>query len=301
MWKRWIVASLMLATIFSVALAHAQPPEPQAVRVEVRGGRAWEGVIDTRSSDEHLVLRFEKGSAQLRRSIAWNEIQDVQLAGRRLTATELKRQADSLATPSRTFAQRGARSLSAPSPSDLPPTETLQNEMLSSSSSRVSSLAIDALLANWDADVEADGLMIQLQPLDDWQQLTAASGTLEVELYAIQARTFHHAPFSGGRSVEPIARWTQAVTASDFTSRGALIRFPFQAAHPEFDDTLGHYGLVHVKYSVPGSGVFERSIDGIRIRPWAPLRDYLQLDTGRRFLPHESTGRSKTAWPNAYP
>jgi hypothetical protein len=34
----------------------------------------------------------------------------------------------------------------------------------------------------------------------------------------------------------------------------------------------------------------------VRIRPWAPLRDYLQMDTGYRFLPHEGTGRGKTAW-----
>jgi hypothetical protein len=163
-------------------------------------------------------------------------------------------------------------------------------------SAPVTSIAVDALLANWDADVEADGLMIYLQPLDAWQQLTAASGTLEVELYTLHARAFHHAPFSGGRTVEPIVRWAQAVNVNDFTTRGALIRLPFQAAHPEFDDSLGAYGLVHIKFSVPGSGVFEQSIDGVRIRPWAPLRDYYQLDTGRRFLPHEGTGRGKTSW-----
>lgn len=315
MHKQFFIATAVVGALFICGnLAIAQPSTlpstealtptqaPVSVSLEVRSGRAWEGLIDSRSTDEHLVLRFEKGNAQLRRSIMWSDIQVVHLAGRRVTTNDLKRQLSTLATPARSYSERAEVNSSSPSPSDLPAMpETRVVATPGSQSTPVTSLAVDALLANWDADVEADGLVIHLQPLDAWQQLNPASGLLEVQLYALQSRTFQHAPLSGGRSVEPVGRWTQTVNASDFTTRGAVIRFPFQAAHPEFNDNLGAYGLVHIKYSVPGSGVFEQSLDGVRIRPWAPLRDYLQLDTGRRFLPHENTGRSKTAWPNNYP
>jgi hypothetical protein len=60
---------------------------------------------------------------------------------------------------------------------------------------------------------------------------------------------------------------------------------------PEFDlDWIG-VGLVHVRLVVPGDGVFEDSLDGLRIRPYAPLRDRLEMNTGRRFLPTEGLGR----------
>ena len=61
--------------------------------------------------------------------------------------------------------------------------------------------------------------------------------------------------------------------------------------HPEFDENWLSMGLVHVKFTSPGHGVFEDSRDAIRIRPFAPNRDYLDMHTGRRFLPTEGVGR----------
>jgi hypothetical protein len=290
------VAVLLIPIALGWCGPQATAQSPTKVTVESTSGRAWEGFVDTRSTDVQLVLRFERGGAILWRSIPWQEIRSSNLLGEELTAAELRRRVPTLATAAKSRAERARLKLLQPAPA----VETTQPET-PLPPPRIMSISCDALLANWDADVEADGLVIYLQPLDAWQGIAPVSGTLEVELYTLQARTFHHAPYSGGRSVEPIVRWSQAVNLSDYTTRGAQIKLPFQAAHPEFDDTLGAYGLVHIKFSVPGSGVFEQSIDGVRIRPWSPVRDYLQLDTGRRFLPHETTGRGKTAWPNAYP
>lgn len=280
-----------LAGVFS---ASAQLPTSAIVKLQ--SGRQFEGLIDAQSTDHNLVLRFERGSAVLWRSIHWSEIRAALLDGKSLTPAELSESYQSLATPAKSKGDRVKLNPEPTSPSDRRTNGIQPEEKPLLPAPRIISVAFDALLANWDGDVEADGLVLHLQPLAADQQLTAASGTLEVELYALQARAFHHASHSRGRSVEPIGRWTQAVNPSDYSTRGAVIQFPFQAAHPEFDDSVGAYGLVHLKFSVPGSGVFERSIDGVRIRPWAPLRDYLQMDTGRRFLPHEGTGRGKTSW-----
>ncbi|QDU30121.1 hypothetical protein ETAA8_52400 [Anatilimnocola aggregata] len=273
---------------WQVAACVAQ--ESTTIVIETFSGRKWEGLIDDKSNAQQLVLRFERGGAVLWRPIAWSEVKAAFLAGKPIAAATLATKVKELATPAKSKAERAKLQPLPPAdefPSDtkppLPP-------------AKVISISTDALLANWDGDVEADGLVIYMQPITGWQDVALASGTLEVELYALEARDFSLASTSRGRMVSPIARWSHAVNPSDYGQRGATIQLPFQAAHPEFDDRLSAYGLVHIKFSVPGSGVFEQSIDGVRIRPWAPLRDYLQVDTGARFLPHETTGRGKTSW-----
>jgi hypothetical protein len=287
-------------TIFFVAFlslsganGFAQAQSPTTVVVELNNSRRWEGFIDARSTPQQLVLRFERGSTLLWRPIPWSEIRSAVVNGKTIAADELARSYQPLMSAAK---PRAPVALLESSPSDRRASEGAPQEKPPLPPAKVISISCDALLANWDGDVEADGLVIHLQPLDAWQEIVAASGTLEVELYTLQARAFHHASNSRGRSVEPIIRWSQAVNLKDYRSRGAMIQLPFQAAHPEFNDSLGAYGLAHIKFSVPGSGVFEQSIDGVRIRPWSPLRDYLQMDTGYRFLPHEGTGRGKASW-----
>jgi hypothetical protein len=273
---------------------------PATVSVELQNGRRYAGLIDAQSTRQQLVLRMERGAAVLSRPIAWKEIRSAAVNDQPIAVADLLKTYATRATAAKPWAERKANG-EPKSPSDLNPADRqFKNGPAETKPplppAKVISIACDALLANWDADVETDGLVIHLQPIDAWQQLVAASGTLEVEMYTLQARAFHHASQSRGRSVEPVLRWTQAVNLPAYTSRGAYVQLPFQAAHPEFDDSLGAYGLVHIKFSVPGSGVFEQSIDGVRIRPWSPIRDYLQMDTGYRFLPHEGTGRGKTSW-----
>ena len=293
---------LTAAFLFSSAgqlLAQVGGQSPTAVSVELQSGRRFEGFIDSQSTPQQLVLRMERGTAVLSRPIPWKEIRVAHLGKQPIAVADLAKTYQTHATPAKSWPQRAKLQAEVPSPSDRPayrPTNQPAEEKPPLPPAKVISISCDALLANWDGDVEADGLVIHLQPIDAWQQMIAATGTLEVEMYTLQARAFHHAPQSRGRSVEPILRWTQAVNLEAYTARGAYVQLPFQAAHPEFDDSLGYYGLVHIKFSVPGSGVFEQSIDGVRIRPWSPLRDYLQMDTGYRFLPHEGTGRGKTSW-----
>lgn len=286
-------------TIFFVAFlslfgagGFTRAQSPATVVVELNNNRRWEAFIDARSTPQQLVLRFERGSTLLWRPVPWSQIRSAVVNGKAITADELARSYQ----PLMSAAKPRAPAVPESSPSDRRASEVAPAEKPPLPPAKVISISCDALLANWDGDVEADGLVIHLQPLDAWQEVVAASGTLEVELYTLQARAFHHASNSRGRSVEPIIRWSQVVNLKDYRSRGAMIQLPFQAAHPEFNDSLGAYGLAHIKFSVPGSGVFEQSIDGVRIRPWSPLRDYLQMDTGYRFLPHEKTGRGKASW-----
>jgi hypothetical protein len=155
----------------------------------------------------------------------------------------------------------------------------------------VASVTFDARLANWDGDVETDGLILDVLPISEDGYLLPARGMVEVELLAPQHRMFHHAPLSGGDTLERVERWTQTVALEDFTASGARLKLPFGAVHPEFDWDWTPVGLVHVRLIIPGDGIFEDSLDGLRIRPYAPNRDRYEMNRGRRFAPTERVGR----------
>jgi hypothetical protein len=258
---------------------HASAKAAQLLTVQLTSGRIFTGLVDPRTNDERLVLRFERDGATLRRPIQWDRIvralageQEIELARLREVAEAMKSEVEGREPGI------GNREGEAPAePSVVAP--------------HVSSIAIDPRLANWDGDVETDGLLIDVMPLDAEGYLVAASGLVEVELFAQQRRVFHHAPRSRGETLERVERWTASVEAEGFGPSGIRLKLPFGAVHPEFDLDWNAVGLVHVKFTAPGHGIFEDSRDAVRIRPFAPLRDELQMSTGRRFVPTEGVGR----------
>jgi hypothetical protein len=269
-----------IAPVLGLWAAESQVAQSQIaqsqVSVQVNSGRRFVGIVEPDSDAEYLILRMETNGLTLRRSIRRASILAV------APITEI----NSPPAAARMIEMRGpAETLPAAATATAPaPIQPVRQ------AARVS---FDSLVANWDADVETDGLVLDLAPLDAAGYLVPAGGTLQVELFAPERRVFHHAPLSGGDTLELVERWTTAITASDFGSAGLRVRLPFGAVHPEIDtDWLASwYGLVHVQLALPGHGVFEDSRDGVRIRPWAPNRDNLEMNTGRRFLPTERLGR----------
>lgn len=269
----------------------AQPQQlEKQLTVQLTSGRKFSGALDAGSTREQLVLRSSAGGITIRRPIQWERIAAASVDGQTVAVTELRAGISSQVPgargqPIKTIVLRG------------PPTPLMDLAELTPQPPaplpQVSSIAFDAFIANWDGDVEIDGLVVDLLPLDASGSLIRAAGTVEVELFAMQRRTLSAAPQSGGRTLERVERWSQAVNPIDIGPSGIRLRLPFGQVHPELDpDWLAYnYGLVHVRFIAPGSGVFDDSRDGIRIRPWAPNRDYLEMNTGRRFLPTENLGR----------
>lgn len=155
----------------------------------------------------------------------------------------------------------------------------------------VQSLGIDAGVANWDDDVEADGFWLEIQPLSAWGAIVPVEATLSVDLLGRSTR-----PVNRPEPPIRLGRWSRRVTSADFGLFGAVYRFPFQAIHPSFEPGVAPDALVHVRLSVPGRGVFEASICPSRLRPYCSFRDELDRTTGRWFLPIERTGRSQRSW-----
>jgi hypothetical protein len=279
------VAVLMLAPL-PAAFGQEQPASSPKLTVELTSGRRFTGHVDLKTNDQHLVLRFTRGSASLKRPIEWGRIVSAAVDGQPIAGEMLRSAMEEMKSqePEAGSQEPGARDREPEIREGEPPAEP---ELPMT----VASVTFDARLANWDGDVETDGLILDILPLSEDGYLLPARGTVEVELFAPQHRVFHHAPLSGGDTLERVERWTQAIGVENFTTSGARIKLPFGAVHPEFDWDWTPVGLVHVRLVVPGDGVFEDSLDGLRIRPYAPNRDRYEMNRGRRFVPTERVGR----------
>jgi hypothetical protein len=291
----WLTSGLFLMAAILALPANGQDVSPLAdgavpapqITVQLASGRTFTAAVDSRTSDRALVLRFERPGIVLWRSIDWRQVTGAFARGEPIAADQVR----SAALAMRSEAANLAPSLETRAES-FPATELAPRDVEQTlPPPAITSITFDAQIANWDRDVETDGLLVELWPLSADGHAVPASGTVEIELYAPQQRVFHHAPRSGGATIERIERWVRSVSPRDFTASGLRLKLPFGAVHPEFDlDWIG-VGLVHVKFAAPGHGVFESSYDGVRVRPFAPIRDQLELKGWPRSLPNEGVGR----------
>jgi hypothetical protein len=284
-----------LITLSLVAVAGVSVAQERALLVQLASGRQFAGALDAASSAEQLVLRTNDGGLTLRRPVRWDRVISATLDSQPIALAELKKLAAEARSLEPAVRSQGVRRMEFPAaqPSLLEAAEAAA-QPVALPLPPVATISFDAFIANWDGDVETDGLVVDLLPLDQFGQLIPAGGTVEVELFASQRRIMlQHAPKSGGDTFERVERWSQAILPEQIGPSGVRLRLPFGQIHPELDlDWLAYtYGLVHVRFIVPGSGVFDASRDGVRMRPWAPNRDYLEMNTGRRFLPTENLGR----------
>lgn len=273
----------------------------RTITVELLSGRAVTAQLDARTDSSRLWLRHGGATQYILRPIAWDRVVRVRTGTETLSrdeflATVTRARSD---TPGRTDEQSPRRIVLRGRPPEKDgPTDTATTVSTSRLTtirqtgsdqrpvSRVQSLAIDARVANWDADPEVDGLIVDVYPLDAEGHVVPVRGSLEVNLTGWRR--------TGSRSRRPLARigrWTKRVDPSDFDAGVAHYKLAFQAVHPEFDLDWVSYGEVHARLGVPGHGTFEAIGGSVRIRSYSPIRDQLQHLSGRRFFPSERTGR----------
>jgi len=267
--------SLGVLGLCLIALAAPLRAEDSRLTVKLASGREFTAHVDRRT-DDLLWLRFSSGNARVLRPIAWDRVVAAELEGQDVPLAELRTVCARIKSSFKPVAE------SSPAESRSQAAEAVP---------AVASIRIDAWVANWNADVEADGIYLQLQPVDDSGRLIPVTGTAEVELFAQRQRKFHEAPQSGGWMTELIEHWSQRVEPEQIGTQGILLKLPFGAVHPDFSSGVDTFGLVHVRLVVPGSGVFEQSLDGVRLRNWSPVRSSTFLPNGPKFFSTEMTGR----------
>lgn len=287
-----------VAVLLVLSTAGVKTYATEEIRVWVESGRDFSGHVDQRTDDDSLWLRLSSTGIEVIRPIKWERITKAEYEGNRLIATELKQLAAELKSPSPIETSRsshieGNKIVMIGNPD----TSTETNDVYSRDSRPVAgpvrTVDFDVQIANWDGDVEPDGLLVRVYPLDAVGAVTPVHGTLSVELTVPRRREFGHVPHGRGTSVDRIGRWSRSIRDKDLGASAIVLKLPFQAVHPEFDNDVWSHGFVHLRLVVPGHGVFEDSVDGVRVREFAPLRDYMQSLTGRRHFAHERTGRGK--------
>lgn len=152
---------------------------------------------------------------------------------------------------------------------------------------RVAYLGLDAWLGQWDADLEPDGLVVEITPADAAGRPVPVHGMLEVTL-VIPPRGLTAAVDQKAHR----QRWVQRVRPEDFSpvTGSAQYRLPFGSLqnNPEWNLDLAGHGAVTAHLSVPGQGSFSAATGCVRVRTFSPVRDQLQQSTGKRFFPWES-------------
>lgn len=286
-----VLTFVMATSTATQTFAAQQPSDSLPVTVKLHSGRKFTAVVDPRSSSEKLWLRFEGVAAKVLRPIRWETIAEASVEGDPVSIDEFRSHISEFAAGEYNIWEHGP---SAPEPAISYPAGVPGvaasgpglAEIVRGPAPRVASISTDVSLGYWDADAEADGLLIGLYPLSSQGWMIPAEGTLEVTLYAPRGQRRNSA-----HAIREIGHWSVPVHAADFMAGAPRYKLPFQALHPEFDLNVDNLGLVHARFVCPGSGVFEASNTSVRIREYSPFRDYLQRNKQYRFLPDERVSR----------
>jgi hypothetical protein len=249
-----------------VLLTGAESSAGLPVTLELVGGERLTAEVDDRTSSQQLWLRYAYGQAQVLRAIEWDRIaratvkrEDLDAAAFRAMALQLRSPYE---PPSRLRPSPGAEAPAQP--------DRFPQSLLSKASvwpCRVESIWASAELAHWDADPECDGLLLQVVPLDCFGAPVPVAGTLEVELQE-------------GRVRQPrsLGRWTAAipcpVVGKPSGSPVFVHQLPFGPGETQSDSSFSKWGLVRVTLSVPGQGVFQRSISEVLLRQETPVPNW---------------------------
>jgi len=284
----FVVRSLGGVAILLTATSIVSADGVDTVTVWFDDGRVLTAELDQRSDEHRLWLRFSQPLITLASSARWQDVVQGSYHKKIYNADEFRTLALSLRdkAPSRS----GVEELpAAEEPADLsqavvgrPPKDRYVTQPLGPP--RVRSLVIDAELANWDADVEMDGLLLHVYPLTEHRISVPVDGSLRIEVLGQRVLRQRQAT-----KFFELARTSHRVRQQDFgPAHFATYRIPFRTVHPEFQPGVGTYGLVHARLGIPGQGSFEASVH-TRLRTFDPVRDQLQLERGKRFFASERT------------
>lgn len=297
----------LLTLVLLLAAAGPALAESQIV-VRLASGREFRAEVSPQTDNDRLWLSFRSGSAELLRPIHWDAVASANVDGQELTSAELRDRVLSGAHASLVSLQQEdaveqpAEELPAPAP--LSNADEAHEFLFGGPTTQ--NVQFDAYVVNWDGDVETDGLLINVRPLDETGRVVPVKGHLEAELFVEKSVSYRNAPRFGGSTaayrrgltrpagrIDRAGRWVRQVTPVDIAADGAWYKLPFQATHPDFDAAVENNGLVHVRLVVPGCGVYDASLDVTRLRAYSPIRNTLQRIDGGRFFASERTGRSK--------
>ena len=260
----------LVASSLILLSALAQPHIADAgelVVVWLEDGRMLAGEVDPRTNDDRLWLRSSSRTFVVSTSAGWEQIKAVNAGGVRLPVDEFSKRMDE-------FLPKGGEptELPAVASAGIPnvTTPVIRSIPQKNAATRVTSLDVEARVANWDQDAETDGVEIRVFPRNTFGELVPVSGQITATLVGRdQLPTREHSVFP------QLGRWSLQADTSDFGSYGGVYRLPFRNRHPDQDRSLVQYGLVEVSLYVAGQGRFTSDAT-IYLYPFNPVRRDMQ-------------------------
>ncbi len=263
-------------------------------------GRCIHATVDRRTDGDCLWVTTSLDPGSLSQSIPWQRVREVEIAGRTYEGRVVRAAVETIrdALPSTTTEATSRHPLQLNSESLARQERSLQRQATvpiawsrADSNPTVQAMTVSARLANWDQDTAVDGLLVELTPCDAYGNRVSCGGTVS---FALQAwKTSDRDRRVGIRS----ERWIRNVQTGDFDSGAAVFRLPFRGVQPQQGSDWWSHGVLHVRLTAPGSGVVERTLTDLRLRPFEPMRDMQEQRTGRRSFPGENVQRQ--AWNQA--
>ncbi|QDU93573.1 hypothetical protein [Lignipirellula cremea] len=260
-----LVGMAVLYLLLNIASAKAATQ----IIVETQSGRSFAGSVDARTNLQSLWLRSQGPSTTVLRPIQWGRILAVATADRRYTAEEFRQAAEQIDMAGQEEEASPAAAPTSTVSSSMTIAERVQMGLAQERA--VQNVEFDARIANWDRDAEIDGLEIRLAVYDARGKRLQITGVAEVELLGIPPqRLTRRAPYADEGLVR-LGRWSQPTTPGDFDEGDAIFRLENQGGAWSDQPSLSRFGVVTLRFIVPGQGVLERRIEGIRIEPFSPI------------------------------
>jgi hypothetical protein len=278
-----IVPFLAIAHFFASAGLAAEP-----VVAHMRNGRSLTGVVDAQTTSRRLWLRLTAQNIVALSSVDWRDVTRIEASGRNYSVNEFLPEAirQKSHVPANVFvkpiAKRGDPVVD-------------ERKVLP----RVRSLKIDAELANWDGDAEADGFELRISPLASDRNVVPVSGMLTVQLIG-QNLTPDQMFEPIGENYSRLEYWSMQIKPRSFDGQEAVVRLPFTRIHPEFDVDVRMYGQLNASLNVDGQGVYDATVPVI-MRTYSPLRERMQQYNRYRFFPGERTGNFPVQHMGVFP
>ncbi|WP_339612439.1 hypothetical protein [uncultured Rubinisphaera sp.] len=153
------------------------------------------------------------------------------------------------------------------------------NENSFPEASSIQSISIRAAAKNWDRDVEADGVSVQLIALDTQQNRCQLRGSVSFTLYAVRYR-----PQPDEQRFVKLGDWTVRLSQDLIDQQGdAHIQLPWRNQRPDVDSEFLPLGLLKARLNVSGVGSFEASDANVPLREWSQFRDDAEIYEGSQY------------------
>lgn len=276
-----IVLLLSVIILSQCVMTHAD--DLQIIR---NNGHLVSGDLDSKTNQQKLWIQKRTPKILLSSSFDWNDVQEIVYQGEKTSPEELlkKKPQVSKAAQQREMLQFWFLSDHLRREPDqvkylLHPTQTTHV-------SSVKSVQFDAYVANWDSDVEADGLIVHIRPIDAHGRVVAVNGQVDFKLIGQRFNRGVWRHRSDEIAFPQLESWSQQISKKDFGPDGAAVKLIFRKLRPEKNIHLAPVALLTGSLGVSGVGKFHASVPEVDIRPLSIFRDELQLRSKTRSRYH---------------